>query len=53
MHGRLRRYPQQASEVDARELTALIRIEDFGPAVTGKRLFDRLDAELEMCIRDR
>jgi hypothetical protein len=27
-------FEQQAGEVDARELDALIRIEDFGPAVT-------------------
>lgn len=36
---------EHAGEVEAGELAALIRIEDFGPAVSGQRVFHCFDAE--------
>ena len=36
---------EHARPGDARELTALIGVEDFRPAVSGDRLFQRLDTE--------
>jgi hypothetical protein len=37
---------QRAGEVVAGELTALVGIEDLGPAVSGERLLERLDAKI-------
>ena len=39
------RVHQHAREIDARELTALIRIENVGPSLPGQRFLERLDAE--------
>ena len=36
---------EHARPGDARELTALIGVEDFRPAVSGDRIFQRLDRE--------
>ena len=37
---------QRAGEVVAGELTALVGIEDLGPAVSGERLLERLDTKI-------
>ncbi len=38
--------PQGAGEVVARELAALVGVEDLGTAVPGERVFEGLDTEL-------
>src|SRR5439155_25818515 len=43
---------QQAGELGAGELAALVGVEDLRPAVFGERLLDRLEAELDF-HRDR
>src|SRR3984893_6615367 len=37
---------QRAGEILAGELTALVGIEDLGPAVSGERLLERLDTKI-------